>query len=265
MNAETFGKFAAVSFQQQIAYRFDYFMAVINGFLYIFIFTSLWRAVYGAHGEGHGGYTLAGITAYAVVAMAIRISFSMDDTVIYNKVRDGSIAMDLLRPVPFFGMHLAECAGYSAFHLVARGLPILLVSWLMFGGGLRGDVPSLLLGGASLLMGYLIIFMLNFIWGLLAFWFIEIFPFQLLKYALINLFGGSVIPMEFFPEVMRPFISLMPFQHVFYTPAVILTGHAAGQKAAALLAEQAIWTLLMAGACIVAWRRGRDRLVIQGG
>lgn len=264
MTAETFGKVASVSFQRQIAYRFDYFMAVLNGFLYIFIFTSLWKAMY-SQGQGLGGFTAASISAYAVIAMVIRISFSMDDTVIYNKVRDGSIAIDLMRPVPFFGMNLAECAGYSAFHVIARGIPILLVSYLLFGLDTRAGAAHLLLGGASLLMGYMILFMLNFVWGLLAFWFIEVFPFQLMKYAMLNLFGGSVIPLDLFPAFMRPISALMPFQHIFYTPAAILIGHASGEKAALMVAEQAVWVALMAGLCLVTWRRGRRRLVVQGG
>ena len=46
--------------------------------------------------------------------------------------------------------------------------------------------------------------MLNFIAGLLAFWFIEIFPFMLFKYALFTFFAGGIVPIDFFPEFLKP-------------------------------------------------------------
>lgn len=264
MNPTVFGKFAAVSFQKEITYRFDYFMAVLNGFLYIFVFTALWRTLY-AQGPGQGGFTAAGITAYAVMAMAIRISFSMDDTTIAIKVRDGSIATDLIRPVSFFMMNLAQCVGFSAFHTAARGLPILLFSIFLFKLDIPFTAQGTALGALSLVMGYLILFMLNYLFGLIAFWVIEVFPFQLMKYGLLNLLGGSVIPVDLFPAFLKPFAALLPFQHIFYTPAAILIGHATPERALVLLTEQAAWVGIMGAASLLIWNAAKSRLVIQGG
>ncbi len=264
MNPAVFGKFAAVSFQKEITYRFDYFMAVLNGFLYVFVFTALWRALY-AQGAGAGGFTAASITAYAVMAMAIRISFSMDDTTIAIKVRDGSIATDLIRPVSFFMMNMAQCLGFSAFHTAARGVPILIFSIFLFKLDIPLTAQGTALGALSLVMGYLILFMLNYLFGLIAFWVIEVFPFQLMKYGLLNLLGGSVIPVDLFPAFMKPFLALLPFQHIFYTPAAILIGHAAPDRALVMLTEQAVWVGIMGAASLLVWNAAKSRLVIQGG
>jgi len=262
MNPATFAKFASVSFQKQITYRFDYFVAVLNGFLFVFIFTSVWKSVFAKTGPS-GGFTPESIVTYAVLAMVIRISFSMDDTTIYNKVRDGSVAMDLIRPVSFYAMNLAECFGYSAFHLIARGIPIFIVSALLF--GVQIPAEQLPLAAVSLVMAYLILFMLNFATGLLSFWVIEIFPFMLLKYGLLNFLSGGIVPMDFFPAVVRPYLALLPFQHIFYTPTAILTGHVANRAAMVMIAEQAAWAAVLAGICALMWRAGRNKLVIQGG
>ncbi len=264
MTPGMFAKFAAISFQKEIAYRFDYFMAVLNGFLYIFIFTSLWKALF-QQGAGHGGYTLASITTYAVLAMVIRISFTMDDSLIPAKVRDGSIALDLIRPVPFFMMNLAQCTGHAAFHLFARGIPILLFSTVLFGLSFPVTGAGLAAGVLSLVMGFFILFMLHYLFGLLAFWFTEIFPFQLLKYGLLNLLGGSVIPVDLFPAFMKPLMAVMPFQHMFYTPTAILIGHIPPERVLALLQQQAVWVALMAAACQLMWNAAKGRMVIQGG
>jgi ABC-2 type transport system permease protein len=258
-----FFKFVGVSFRKETAYRFDYLVMILNGFLYVFIFTSLWKTVFAASGGGFGGFTTAGIISYTVVAMVIRISFSMDDTIIPGRVRDGSVAVDLIRPVSFQMMNLAQCVGYSAFHLTARGLPILLVSALMF--DLHAPLRSLPASAVSLVLSYLLLFMLNFTVSLLSFWFVEVFPFILLKYALINLLAGGLVPMDFFPDFIRPVMALLPFQHIFYSPAIIITGRVAPEQAVGIIAVQALWVAGFVVLSAVMWRAASNKLVIQGG
>ncbi len=266
MNPALFAKFASVTFQKQITYRFDYFMGILNGFLYVFIFTSLWRALYSQMPqETHGGFTLTGIITYAVFAMALKISFSMDDTVIYKKVQDGSVAIDLIRPVSFYFMNLAESVGYSIFHIFARALPILLISTLIFDVYFEIGWSRVGFFAVSALMGYLIMFMINYLVGLLAFWFLEVFPFQLFKYGLITFLSGGIVPIDFFPDAMRPFIMILPFQYIHYTPTVIIMGHVDAGRGAELVLYQAVWVILLALLSKGAWRAGRNKLVIQGG
>lgn len=266
MNLSLFGKFASVSFQKQITYRFDYFMGILNGFLYVFIFTSLWTALFSQFPEGeHSGFSLSGIITYAVLAMVVRISFSMDDTVIYKKVQDGSVAIDMIRPVSIFYMYLAECAGYSLFHMFARAMPILVVSTLIFDVSIPFHPLQLVLFGVSAILGYLILFMINYLVGLLAFWFIEVFPFQLFKYGLITLLSGGVIPIDFFPEAVKPLIMLLPFQYILYIPTVILMGHLSGGPVLMMIAAQFAWVLILSAICKAAWGAGRNKLLIQGG
>ncbi|MBI3793846.1 MAG: ABC-2 family transporter protein [Nitrospinae bacterium] len=263
MTPGLFLKFAVTSFRKEITYRFDYLIMILNGFLYVFIFTSLWRSVFTSAGGTFGGFTKEGIISYTIVAMVVRISFSMDDGVIPGKVRDGSVALDLIRPVSFQMMNLAQNAGYSAFHITARGIPILIVSGLLF--GLHVSAGSLPASVVSLALSYLILFLLNYSVSLLSFWFIDVFPFILLKYGLINLLSGGLLPMDFFPASIRGWLDYLPFQHIFYSPAVIITGRVAPEHAWGILASQAGWVVALWIVSALMWRAGSNRLVIQGG
>jgi len=266
MSLPLFAKFAAVSFQKQITYRFDYFMGVLNGFLYVFIFTSLWRALY-SHSEiaTHGGFSLPSIITYAVMVMAVRISFSMEENAIYKKVQDGSVAIDLIRPVSIFFMHLAQSVGHSFFHILARTVPILLISALFFDLQIPTEPARLAAFLLSAVLGYLILFMINFCVGLLAFWFIEIFPFMLLKYGLFTLLSGAIVPIDLFPAFIRHAVALLPFQYVLYSPTSILIGHAPPETIPGIIAVQAVWVLIFSAISAAMWNAGRSKLVIQGG
>src|SRR3972149_5834628 len=166
----------------------------------------------------HNGFTLTAIITYAVLVMAVRISFTMDDSIIYRKVMDGSIAMELIRPTSFFFMNLAENVGHSLFHIMARTVPIVIISIFLFDISIPFEPVRFLAFLFSFLAGYVLISIVNFAAGLLAFWFVEIFPFMLFKYALFTFFAGGIVPIDFFPEFLKPLINILPFQYMLYFP-----------------------------------------------
>ncbi len=266
MNLELFIKFISVTLQKQITYRFDYFMGITNGFLYVFIFTSLWRALYSqTQIQSHSGFTLTAIITYAVMAMAVRIAFSMDDSAIYKRVQDGSVSMDLIRPVSFFLMNLSQSIGYSLFHTMARTMPIVVISVFLFDISIPFDPIRFIAFLLSAVMGYLILFMINFSVGLLAFWFVEIFPFMLLKYGFFTLFSGAIVPIDFFPGFLKVMAEILPFQYILYTPTVILMGRADMTAVPEMMAGQAVWLILMLLISRMMWIAGRSKLIVQGG
>lgn len=266
MNPKLFLKFVSISFQKQVTYRFDCFVGIINGFLYVFIFTSLWKALYSQFNTTvHNGYTLTAITTYAVMIMAVRISFTMDDSIIYRKVMDGSISMELIRPTSFFFMNLAENVGHSLFHIMARTFPILIISISIYDISIPYEPVRFSVFIFSFVAGYILISMLNFITGLLAFWFIEIFPFMLFKYALFMFFSGGIVPIDFFPEFLKPVVNILPFQYMLYIPTTILIGRVPLTEVLPIMATQLLWILIMGVICVLMWNCGKKKLVIQGG
>jgi len=266
MSPTLFFKYVSISFQRQVTYRFDCFVGILNGFLYVFIFTSLWKALYSQFDtREHNGFSLQAIIAYAVMAMAIRISFSMDDSIVYKKVQDGSIATDIIKPVSFFFMNLAENIGHSLFHILARTFPIVVISIFMYNISISVKPSRLLLFFFSALFGYLLLSMLNFIVGLFAFWFIEIFPFMLFKYALFTFFSGGIVPIDFFPESLKPLLNFLPFQHILYSPTIILIGKVYMTEVPRILITQLVWVVVMGIICHFMWYTGKKKLVIQGG
>ena len=258
--------FALKTFQSQAAYKFEYFVGVFNGLLYVFIFTSLWSAIYSnLAGGADTPFTRHGIIAYAVFAMICRISMTMDETEIAGRIRSGDIAMDMTKPVNFFLMNLAQTAGGTMFHWFTRVIPILLVCFFAFDLDVSLGPSRMIAAAGAWIMGYMIFFMINFAFALLAFWFVETFSFQLMKYALLNLFSGAVVPVDFFPAWMRPFMDILPFQYILYTPTAVFTGHLPWPETARLMSLQAVWIVILGLVCNVMWRAARSKLVVQGG
>ncbi|MCP5004915.1 MAG: hypothetical protein GY941_13400 [Planctomycetes bacterium] len=266
MSLKVFFKFVSISFQKQITYRFDYFVGIVNGFLYVFIFTSLWKALYAqSEVKEHSGFTVTSIVTYAVVAMAVKIAFTMDDSIIHKKVEDGSIATELIRPTSFMFMNLAENIGHSFFHFLARTVPIIIISIFIYDLSIPFEPLRLIAFLFSALLGYLLLSMLHFTVGLLAFWFVEIFPFMLFKYSLFTFFAGGIVPIDFFPERLKPLIHLLPFKHILYSPTIILIGRVSHTEIHTILIAQGLWLIVMVGVGKLMWNAGKNKLIIQGG
>lgn len=258
--------FALKTFQSQAAYKFEYFVGVFNGLLYVFIFTSLWSAIYSGLSSGADTpFTKTGIITYAVFAMICRISMTMEDTEISSRIRSGDIAMDMTKPVNFFLMNLSQTSGVTMFHWFTRVIPILLVCFFAFDMDISFEPARMAASALAWIMGYMIFFMMNFAFALLAFWFVETFSFQLMKYAFINLFSGGIIPVDFFPAWMRPIMDILPFQYILYTPTAIFTGHLAWPETARLMSLQVVWIVILGVVCNAMWRSARRKLVVQGG
>ncbi len=264
---KTYLKFISKSFQKEFAYRIEFFMGILNGLLFIFIFTSLWKAIYSSPLSASLGsaFNVHTIIAYAVFAMILKISFTMDDELTIQRVRTGDIAMFLIKPFNYFLMNLSECIGQSLFHFFARGIPLIVLSITIFNINLPADKETYLLFIPSAILGYTIFFIVNFIIGLLSFWFIEVFSFQLMKYGMFVLFSGGMLPIDFFPNAMQPLISFLPFKYTLYVPTSIFINHFSRDLIFSQILMQLVWVISLYLISIIMWKAAEKKLVIQGG
>jgi len=90
------------SFLSKSAYRFDHLMSILSTCLRIFIFWEIYRALYGTKQEVDG-ITMAMVTTNFILSMGLDAVFYMNDYFLPNKIYDGSIAIELLRPMSFQG------------------------------------------------------------------------------------------------------------------------------------------------------------------
>jgi len=85
---------------------------------------ALWQAI-AAHGGGLGDYTLAEIKAYVSIALLTNMVMTFAEWRVARLVRDGSIAMELLKPLDFQRARLAETIGSGAFEAtLSRGVQV---------------------------------------------------------------------------------------------------------------------------------------------
>jgi ABC-2 type transport system permease protein len=257
--------FARVGFLNMLAYRARYYVGVTTYLFNVAVYYFIWRAVFRS-ATTVVGFQLPEMITYVAVGWTIRsFYFNEIDRDIAAQVQEGRLAMNLIRPVDFQTVMIADAAGQSAFRATLFTLPIGIVIGLVF--PVRPPV-SLLAAALFLLsaaMSFFLVAAINFWVGLIAIRTKSIQGILRAKYLMLELLSGLLIPTTLFPEPLRTLLFASPFPHINYTPAALYLGKATGFAAAKLLALQAGWTAALIALGQRAWRRSRNRITIQGG
>ena len=257
-------KFISMAFQRALAYRVEYYTAVLNAFLYIFIFTSVWKALIPI-GTKVQGLTQADMIAYAVLSTLLKVSFGRNDSLLGDRVKSGEIAVDLMKPYSFPLMLFCDTVGVSLFQFLARAVPILFFCVFFFDIELPLSLEVMGRFSPVYVLSFLVFFALFFVIGSLAFFFVDIFPFWILYFALVTLTSGAIIPLDFFPAAMQAVLIRTPFPYLFYFPTMVLMSKPLPFSYAELILTYAA---ILAGSLALGsllYRVGLRKLSIAGG
>ena len=256
--------YAGKAFLGRSAYRFDHLMSILSTVLQFFIFYEIYRALYGGV-EQVGGITMPMVTTNFVLSLGLGTVFSPDDYFLPNKIWDGSISTELLRPISFKGRMIAENVGNSAFNLIFKFIPVLITAMLTTGVNAPADVPCFLLFLLSALLGAGVMFSISFAVQMTSFWLVNIWSLITIKNVFVNVLSGSMIPLWFMPEWMQGVLNFTPFASIYFTPVQIYLGQLSYGEIAVKCAIQLVWIILIYLIGDLLWKKGQRKLVVQGG
>jgi ABC-2 type transport system permease protein len=256
-------EFAKKAFAREATYRMDVLTEVGSLVLRVYLLRSLWTALY-AQNTAPANLALHSMITYTTVALLMSLILEVDGTrLIREKVREGTIATDLMKPisVPFY--FFSDGVGQTLLHAVLV-IPSLLFALLL----VHVDVPSPPAFGVfvlSFLLGYCVNFFVNFVMNSVAFWTLETFAIQLIVRWVSDLLSGQIIPLTLFPGLLGRIVFGLPFAAIYSTPLLIYVGFIPASKWGLYLGIQVLWLVVFAGISSIVWQAASRRIVIQGG
>jgi ABC-2 type transport system permease protein len=260
---EPYLEFAKKAFAREATYRMEVFTNVGSLVLRVYLMRMVWLALY-AQNAAPQGIALHQILTYTVVALLMSLILEVDGTrLIRDRLRDGSIATDMMKPISPALFFFSDGAGQTALHTLLI-LPSLGFALLM----VHIDVPSPLVAAiflVSFAIGYLVNFLLNFCMNCIAFWTMETFAVQLIVRWCSDLLSGQIIPLLFFPGILQKIVLFLPFAAIYSTPLLIYIGRIPPAGYSGALVSQLAWLAVFAVLSVVIWRAAQRRLVVQGG
>jgi len=247
-----------------LAYRVEYFAGLINTLILIFVNIAIWKAIYGEDGS-FDGIQLQMVLTYIILGFLMQSIFGMDEYFISNKINNGLISSDLLKPISFRLLVFSYNFGLAVFRIIMNLIPAVILSVIFF----KLLPPFSLTMGIcfliSLGLGYLVLYCLNFIVWLSAFWFYGTFSLVTIKDAIVVIMSGALIPLWFMPQWLYDFIKLTPFDSIYYIPISIYLGQIPSNEIIYSIVKQVFWIFLLIGIGHVIWKFATKKLVVQGG
>jgi ABC-2 type transport system permease protein len=231
--------------------------------LRVYILRSLWTALY-AHNAAPSNLPLHAMITYSTVAMLMSLILEVDGTrLIRERLREGTIATDLMKPISVPMYFFSDGFGQTALHALLV-IPSLLCALLL----VHIDIPSLATFVAfaiTFAIGYCVNFFLNFLMNCIAFWTLETFAAQLIVRWVSDLLSGQIIPLTFFSGILGRVVFALPFAAIYSTPLLIYVGVIPSSQWALSIGVQVMWLVLFAGLASVVWQAASNRVVVQGG
>ena len=254
-----------MAIKQRLAYLSAVWFGIITTVVSIVVFYFLWAAVF-LHRENLGGYTFPMMVTYVVLSRIIASQFSGGvNGLLAQWVYDGTIAVELLRPVGLIRSLFAQRLGEMVHFLSFRALPLAVVVSLILGVSPPSGWLAGLLFVASILLSIIMLFCIELIVGLLSFYTLNYYGVIFAKDALLTILSGGLAPLALFPAGIRRIIELLPFQYLVSTPVNTYIGMLSPAKALYSLALEAVWTMVLAGLAILLFRISIKKVVVQGG
>lgn len=255
---------AKVGFATYLAYPAGVAMVFLSYPIVIMMYRYVFGAAY-AHGRNVAGYDLAGILTYVTVSWLLN-TFYMTPTgrVLGARVRDGQVAMDLVKPVDLMALYFGQSLGRTAFRVVFATLPLLALFALtrMVKPPPVEAVPPFLI---AVLAGYLINFLLDYMIGMIAFYLGYNNGIRWGIRMVMNLTGGMVVPLSFMPGPLAKAFALSPTVYMFSQPVHIYLGRHPGLEAWTVAAQGLAWVLALFALAQLLQRDGIRRLSVSGG
>ncbi len=259
--------FANQQFGVVAIYRLEFFGELLGSLVQLLGVYWLWTTLAVSRPELLGA-SLDQVLTYAILGLVlsgVMNGANLPRYFIATLMRLGSIQNELVKPLDFHFQVFARACGMGIYHLLADGLVGALIGVLLL--GVRGPASPLhaALFVVSVLLAFLVGFGLNFLLGLVSVFSIEISHISWFYYAITGFFSGQYVPLWMFPPLLASIVSFLPFQALIGIPMSIYIGRFTPAQALQAIALQAAWALAFWLLGRLVWRRGYQRLVVQGG
>lgn len=253
-----------------LSYRANVLLFIFGNILQTVVLFYLWRAVFRSSGSATlKGFSFPEMVVYLIASTAtIQLIRSGADEVIADEIRDGAIAMNLVRPIDYRLRVLFDSFGTSLYNFAFVGIPSIIAIALVLGFWTAGPgipllhVPEFLL---SLALAFALNFSYLFCFGLVAFVTTNMWGMSRLEMVVASLLSGSLIPLVFFPDWLRELSTFLPWASMGYTPVMALLGKLEGPSLLEALGIEAAWALFFIWLSGWAWARLVRRLAVNGG
>ena len=251
-------------------YRVNFIFFVLGDILRCFINYFLWHAVFTSGGaQTFMGFSETDMVVYIFISFLTGlIAYSDGAYAVGEEIRDGSIAMRMIKPIRFEFAFLFQELGERTMTAMLAFVPLLVgVEIYKFAvtGVLGFNIWCFILYLVSLILSYLINFYFNVCFGYSAFVLKNLWGSNFLKECIVGFLSGGIIPLAFMPAGIGFVLNLLPFASLNYIPVMIYLGMYDVPTILMSFGLQIFWLTFFIFLQRIIWNACVKRMSVQGG
>ncbi len=252
-------------FMSSLQYAFNIVFGFIGYAVLMFVFFQLWQYLYSDPNELINGYTMNEMIWYVIITEILWSSLGGRKlcTKICNDIKSGNIAYNLCKPYSYIGYALSSHLGSIIIKTVIYIFLGMTLGFLFLGSFPELSAISIFVVLISSVLALVISTLLILAIGLLSFKIEDAQPFYWL-YSKFILIIGTLFPIEFFPEIVRPILNYSPIFAICYGPAKLFV-HFDFRYALEVIGIQIIYLIVVYLICLFLYKKGVKKLNVNGG
>lgn len=254
-----------IRFLMMLAYRTNYYTGILIYSINIGAYYFLWSAIYGGKESIQGLGITQMVTYIAVAWMARAFYFNNIDREIAMEIKEGKVAIEMIRPYNYLTMKTMQGLGEGIFRLTCFSLPGMVIVSLIFPLDFSNNIATWGYFAISILFSFIINTQINLLTGVLTFFFFNNEGLIRAKRVVIDLFSGLILPISFYPNWAQDIMAFFPFQAISYIPSMIFTEGFTGSAISEAILFQIVWAIILIIPIQILWFLAKRHLVVQGG
>lgn len=260
-----FMTFLKRSFLERYAYRFDFYTSIFGSFISLFVQLNVWSVLM-KNNAASSQVSLDEMLTYVIItSVIIVLTTSSVGEKIAQKVDNGSIISDFIRPINLKNYLWAEDIGRNLFKFLLISVPNILIILLFMRIEIVLEFSNIVLFLISLIFAVILAFYIQFVLGLLAFWLQTPWYISWILNACRDLFSGAVVPLWFYPVWLYQISSWLPFRLIIFEPINICLGNISIREGYNVLLIQCIWILSLYLLSKLIWSKAQSKIIVHGG
>lgn len=209
--------------EDALEYRTEFFISLLGWSVRLVLYLFIFHAVFQVNNV-IADYTYSDIVVYfLLMQILMAFIFSRSGFAVANAIQTGDFSNFLLKPISYIAYEtISEFSKNLLRSLmggIAFGVILFIVKSSFF---LQLSFLSVILAFVSMVIAYLLNQFIVMIIALLAFWIVASSRLLYMFFAILTIFSGMSIPINFYPEKFQNIVYLTPFPYIFYFPSQLL-------------------------------------------
>ena len=254
----------------QLSYRGALLLFFFCGILSSFIAYYLWIAIYDSSTSG----VIEGLTKNQMI-LYVFMSYITSNLALWGISEDisedvvqGRIALNLIKPMDYRISMIFKAIGIFMYRFfipcIFLWLGLELYQYFFLTHSFT-PLPNILFYLVSVILSFFIHVLFDFCFSMISFFTTYIFGLKMIKDALLSFLSGALIPIRFFPPLLRKVFHFLPFSSMIYTPVMIYIGGYTQNEIVQYIGLQFVWIVVLYMTGSIIWKQVTKRLVVLGG